>query len=106
MTRKEYTNEENDRLVHRTHVSVLAIIRHMHRSGPDGLSPEDLEYEAGEANAIPVIVGVVNAVMTFLMDDGGMPPEQAIQIMSNWSKTVADGKAATAWMLQPPQGTA
>lgn len=106
MTRKEYTAEENERLVRRTHAAVLTVIRHMHRSGPDGLMPDDLEYDDGEVDAIPVIVGVVNAVMTFLMDDGGMPPEEAIQIMEEWSKMVAKGKAQAQWLQGPMMGQA
>jgi hypothetical protein len=102
---REYTSEEIDALTRRTHVAVLTIIRHMHLSGPAGAVPGS-HPEGEAADAIPVVVGVINAVMTFLMDDGEMDSELAIGIMDEWSKTVANGKAQMKWLQGPIAGNA
>ena len=103
--RREYTTEESDALVRRTHMAVLTMIRHIHVSGPEAADPGSAPEDEA-ADAIPVVVGVINAVLTFLMDDGAMPPEAAIDIMTEWSKTVANGKAQMQWLQGPVAGNA
>lgn len=104
MTRKEYTAMENQGLILRSHNSILAVMRHLHRHGPDGIyRPED---EGMIVDATPVVVGAINSVMAFLMDDAGMSREDATAMVTEWVRTVADAKEAGAWMSEPVQGTA
>jgi hypothetical protein len=104
MILRENTNEERDMQTRRAHGSVLAVIRHIHSNLPHS---EDQESdEPVKADAIPVVVGTLNALCAFLMDDGGMKATQAIELLTHWTKAVAEGKEQAAWTLQEPAGHA
>lgn len=104
MILREDTNEEREKQTLRAHASVLAVIRHLHSNPPNPLD-EEAEGPVG-ADAMPVVVGALNAMCTFLMDDGGMKATQAIEILAHWTKVVAEGREQAAWTLQEPAGHA